>query len=374
MRISRHTRTMLRTGAGAAALLAALSACEQQPAAEEAPASNGVAAYTVPASVAAPATADCDRACLENWVDIYLDALIDNDPAAAMLAEDVRFTANGQPLAIGDGIWRTTKGKGTYRLYVADVPAQQVAVMTTFIEDGPTPEAEVGGAIAIRLKIENGRIAEIEQMEIRSQPMFDRLEAAGRPRDAYFEEVPAENRMSRRDLIETANKYFSGMQQNDGLGDYPFADDCDRFENGTLTTNQPTPEGQTRPDPATSTGYSAQWSCREQFESGLLHFVYRIRDRRFVAVDEERGLVWAFGAFDHMGGETRNFTLPDGRAVTAGPTRPWTWYIAEVFKVEDGLLHEIDAYLMEPPYGMLSGWSTWEDGMSDRIQNVTGVE
>jgi hypothetical protein len=23
------------------------------------------------------------------------------------------------------------------------------------------------------------------------------------------------------------------------------------------------------------------------------------------------------------------------------------------------------------PYGMLSGWSSWEDGMSDRAQDVT---
>ncbi len=334
----------------------------------------GAGAFALLGGAGAASAQDCGRECLEGWVDTYLDALIDNDPAAANLADDVRFTADGQLLAIGDGIWRTMKGKGTYRLFVTDVPAQQVTVMTTFTEDASDPDDAAGGAIALRLKIEDGQIAEIEQMEIRNQSLYDRLESYGRPREAYFETVPEDSRMSRRDLIETANKYFTGMQMNDGKGDYPFADDCDRFENGTLTTNQPTPEGETRPDPATSTNYSAQWSCREQFESGLLHFVARIRDRRYVAVDEERGLVWAFGFFDHMGGETRTFTIPNGREVTAGPTRPWTWYIAEVFKVEDGMLHEIDAYLKEPPYGMISGWSTWEEGMSDEIQNETGIE
>ena len=46
--------------------------------------------------------------------------------------------------------------------------------------------------------------------------------------------------------------------------------------------------------------------------------------------------------------------------------------ILEFFKIEDGKLAEIEAFLSRPPYGMLSGWSTWEDGMSDKIQDVTG--
>ena len=62
----------------------------------------------------------------------------------------------------------------------------------------------------------------------------------------------------------------------------------------------------------------------------------RIRDRRFVAVDQERGIVFAFGFFDHPGGETRRFKTPDGREVVAGPVQPWTWQIGEVFKLEKG--------------------------------------
>jgi hypothetical protein len=158
------------------------------------------------------------------------------------------------------------------------------------------------------------------------------------------------------------------MQLNDGKGNYPFADDCDRLENGGKTTNAPGRGGAPRPDPRTASNYSAMWTCREQFESGLLHFVMRIRDRRYVAVDEERGLVVAFAFFDHDAGESRHFKTPDGRSVTAGPAVPWTWEIAELFKVENGLLHEIEAILERAPYGMNSGWSSWEDGMSDKIQ------
>ena len=106
------------------------------------------------------------------------------------------------------------------------------------------------------------------------------------------------------------------------------------------------------------------WTCREQFESGLIHFVSRIRDRRYVAVDHERGLVVAFAFFDHDAGASRTFKTPDGRQVIGGPVVPWTWMIAELFKVEKGLLHEIEAILERAPYGMGSGWSTYEQPMS----------
>ena len=96
----------------------------------------------------------------------------------------------------------------------------------------------------------------------------------------------------------------------------------------------------------------------------------RIRDRRFVAVDRERGIVFSFVFFDHAAGKTRTFETPDGRTVTAGPTQPWTWEIAELFKIENGLIRRIEAILQRCPYGMDSGWSTWEDGRSDKIQDI----
>jgi len=128
------------------------------------------------------------------------------------------------------------------------------------------------------------------------------------------------------------------------------------------------PPRTTKLDPKTSSNYDSMWTCREQFESGLLHFVNRIRDRRYLVVDQERGLVLSFAFFDHAAGKTRTFQVPDGRTVTAGPQQPWTWEIAELFKVEKGLLHEIEAVLERSPYGMTSGWSSWDDAMSDKIQ------
>jgi hypothetical protein len=329
------------------------------------------AALSLASTVGAAQAPACDRQCLEGFVERYLDALVRHDPTAVPLAAAARYTENGQRLTIGDGLWRSVKAKGKYRLVVADTEAQQVAFIGTLEEENSDPLLGTPALIALRLRIMAGEIVEVEQFITRSVDAAKRVETLGRPHPIFAQAVPGTERMSREDLVATANKYFSGMQQNDGRGDYPFADDCNRLENGMQTTNRPTPAGESRPDPATATGYSSQWSCREQFESGLLHFVTRIRDRRFVAVDPERGLVFAFVFFDHAAGETRKFVSARGRRVTAGPAQPWTWYIAELFKIENGLIRRIEATLERVPYGMTSGWSSWEDGMSDRARDVT---
>ena len=124
------------------------------------------------------------------------------------------------------------------------------------------------------------------------------------------------------------------------------------------------------PDPLKLTVYSNAWGCKKQFESGLMHFVSRIRDRRFVAVDRERGIVFTFNFFDHGAGKTRYFNTPDGRDVVVGPTEPWTWQQAELFKIEKGKIRRIEAVLQRCPYGMNSGWSTYEQGMSEQIQSI----
>ena len=315
----------------------------------------------------------CDRACLETTVDRFLDAFLKHDPAQAALTRTVKYTENGQKLPVGDGSWRTMVGRGSYRLFVTDSKAGQVAFIGTLREEHATNREGTPVLIALRLKVERRQLAEVELFVVRSENAAKNCETLGTPNHLFLEAVPLAERMSRADLVKTANMYFSGMQRNDGKGVYPFADDCERFENGSPSTNVPPRPGEARADPKTATMYSGQWSCRVQFESGLLHFVSRIRDRRYVAVDEERGLVFSFVFFDHMGGDTRRYATPDGRQVVAGPTTPWTWELAEMFKLERGKIRRIEAILERSPYGMDSGWSGRDDGLSDRARDVTGV-
>jgi hypothetical protein len=315
----------------------------------------GLLAGLLLAHDSALASPSCDRACLEGFVDRYLDAMLAHDPSRVPFARDAKLTENGQKLVPGDGLWRTFTGKGTYRMFVTDVESGHVAFL------GSIKEADTAAMLALHLRIRQGRISAAELLVQRNEKSALGFEQIGY---TWQEPLPTAERSSRTELLKIANLYFSGMQRNDGKGVYPFADDCNRIENGTFTTNAPTPAGQTRPDPKTASNYSVQWSCREQFESGLLHFVSRIRDRRFVAIDPERGLVFSYVFFDHMAGDTRTFQTPDGRMVTAGPKQPWTWEIAEAFQIERGNIHQIQAIMERVPYAMSSGWSTWEEGMS----------
>ena len=297
---------------------------------------------------------DCDRACLETLLDSYVGAVVAHDPQRLPLAAGVKFTENGQRLALGDGLWHTATGSGGYALKLADVEHGHAVLM------GTVREADVPTVLVARLGIVGGRVAEIETLVIRDREVAERLDEIGAPRSAWSTTVPAGERHSRAALVEVANQYFSGIERNDGRGDYPLARDCARLENGLVLAGDValvSPRAKGRPG-------GSQVGCLEQFRSGVFFYVTRIRDRRFVLVDPERGIVFAFAFFDNAGGDSRFGTLADGRRVESGPKIPWTWGIAEAFKIERGLIGPVESVLHQVPYGMGSGWSTWEEALS----------
>jgi hypothetical protein len=311
----------------------------------------------------------CDRACLDGFIDRYLEALALGDPSRLPVTASVKFTEDGQRLNLGDGLWNTSTGRGTYKFYMEDVQGGAVGFFGTMREAGEPV------ILSLRLKVEDQKISEIETIVVRNVQDAQNLEKRGHPDALFAETIPPSDRASRADLVRSANMYFSGMQLNDGKGDYPFTDDCDRVENGAEATNnhsvgsQNVIAEQSNSVEASSRQrsdltYSATWGCKQQFQSGLLHFVTRIRDRRFVVVDPDRGVALAFCFFDHAAGKTRTFQLPDGRTVTSGPTTPWTWEISEAFRVEHGEIRRIEAVYHRCPYGMGSGWTTWQQSMS----------
>jgi len=293
---------------------------------------------------------DCDRACLESTLNGYVDALVTRDPSKLVTTPSVVFTENGQRLELGDGLWHTVTRRGSYALRLADVERGQAVLM------GTIQEADVPAILVVRLKVARRRIEEIETLVIRNEAAAKSLDASGTPRAAWSQTVPAAERHSRAELVRVANMYFSGIERNNGRGEYPIADSCARLENGVWTA-----------------GGSARTGCRQQFESGVFFYVTRIRDRRFVLVDPERGLAFAFAFFDNGSGDARNGTLADGTKVVSGPAIPWTWQIAEVFKIEHGLIGPVESVLHQVPYGMGSGWSTYQQTMSSEPREVREV-
>ena len=193
-------------------------------------------------------------------LDAYVDALVAHDAARLPVDKGTRFTENGQRLGLGDGLWRTVTGKGSYALRIADVERGQAVLMATVREaDAPT-------IFVLRLKVAARRIAEVETLVIRNQMAAESLDRIGAPRRVFFEPVPQAERLSRDELVRIANMYFSGIERNDGKGDYPIHDACARLENGAVTAG----------DPALVLGAAAaaalparpRTGCLEQFKSG----------------------------------------------------------------------------------------------------------
>src|ERR1700722_3839301 len=61
----------------------------------------------------------CDRACLQTFVDSYLDAMAKHDPSKLSVSPSLKFTENGRALKLGEGFWKTA-GASSYRLYALD--------------------------------------------------------------------------------------------------------------------------------------------------------------------------------------------------------------------------------------------------------------
>jgi hypothetical protein len=319
----------------------------------------------------------CDRNCLEGFVNKYLDAMQAHKVSDDLFGRNVVFTENGIRLPLGnEGLWHSMSARGNYKFYVPDVETQQVAFIGTVREAARNnPQGQLV-AVALRLKVVNNKITEVEQLAIRPDntqtvtggaaanaarpagaapaggaapapaatggsrfpPTGESVEAMGKPHEIYSQVIPADKRPTREELIKTANYYFTGLQRNDGKGYYPFTPDCVRYENGMITT-------------ARQNGQPVLGACKKQFEESLKGIVSRVRDRRFVAVDRERGIVFAFAFFDH---EQIN----------------WTWQLGELFKIENGEIRRIEAVFHRAPYGLPSGWSTYEQGMSEEAQDI----
>lgn len=66
---------------------------------------------------------------------------------------------------------------------------------------------------------------------------------------------------------------------------------------------------------------------------------------------------FGWGYFDHNGSPD-NFDGPPepGSYLTNAYRQPFSFYIAEVFKVVDGNIRQIEAVLTTVPYQMESGW------------------
>ena len=306
-----------------------------------------------------PIPANCDRACLEGVMNQYLAAVAAHDPKRLTLSADIRYSENDQMMELGDGFWKTVESVGNYKHIFADPESGQVGFM------GTMHEASSPLLMSVRLRIQLGRITEIESIYFRQggggPANIAALDAPGyKPEDMWFKSIAPAQRATRQEMIAVADSYFSGLQKNDGkgvngTGTYPFTNDCDRIENGSHTTNVPRPPNE--PKDAIN-GFALD--CMSQFKLGFYFVVQSIHDRRYPLVDAERGVVWAHSVFDQ--GTVNSGVLSDGRPYSfRGFNRPSSILVTEAFLIDNGKIRRVEMigpaafYHLRSPWGGLSG-------------------
>jgi hypothetical protein len=270
----------------------------------------------------------CDRACLEGFVNDYLAAMVAHDPKRLPVTPNVKFTEDDVALKLGDALWGTASGLGKYKLYFADPEAGQVGFFGTIQENG------TGAALALRLKIENRKISEVETVVVRSARTAMQMDNAGSPDPILLETVPAADRKPRGELIAITNQYFEAIEQGNGKV-APFDPECNRFENGTKT--------------------SGTAGCSNQLDTQVFNYIRKIYPRRFLVVDEERGLVFGFFMFNHPGNILWVNVPGEGRhEMPAAAKRPFSVDVAEGFAIRNGKIRKVEALMTALPYGAKS--------------------
>jgi hypothetical protein len=280
-----------------------------------------------------------NRTELYGVLDRYLAALAARNPQRVEWAKEPLTSENNVMLEVGDGLWGTIDGIGAYQLRFADPKTGQVGYFGTVVE----PKEESGFCMRLRVNAA-GQVSEVEMVIVRDSEYGMAL-----PGKKFWTkpilEANAKAPVSRTELQRLSNGYFDTLQLNDGTIHTKFAPDCNRVENGVQTTN----------NPDFTFIPSARFGCEEQFKLGIYRYDDRLRARRYPLIDEERGLVLAFGFIDHSG-RLGKYKWTDGSDRESPIRRPHSFYLGELFKIDGGMIQQIEANFISVPYHMPSPW------------------
>ncbi|MGA2879869.1 MAG: hypothetical protein ABSG13_13035 [Bryobacteraceae bacterium] len=263
----------------------------------------------------------CDRACLQGFVDSYLDAMAKHDPSKLPVTASVKFTENGRELKLGEGFWKTA-GPATYRLYALDPQSGDAAAQAVVSENGEL------NTFFVRLKLKAKKISGAETLVCRKgQAGFFAPDKMTTAPAIYSEPLPESEKTARTQLIKQASAYFTAVQ-TEGTKDYraaPLAADMNRFENGVQTTNVPV-----MGNPA--------MSGAEQLDKGIFKGLV-IDHRRFPVVDTERGVVVGLMLMHaNMNGQMGGIL------------------ISEMFKIAGNKIEQVQAVMVNVANDSDTGW------------------
>ena len=290
--------------------------------------------------------APCNRACLTALVDSYLAALVAHDPGRVPIAANARFVENVTAMKPGDGLWKTASAvPTTFKIYVPDPVSQEVGFLGVLDEGGKPVE------LALRLKLQDGKIVEMEHLIARGLNERN-LPNLKTPRAAFTTSLPAAQRNTRAEMLKIGASYYDALDDNDG-SKAPFADDCVRRENGMQTTSNPPPE---KPGGIASMG---ALGCAKQLDTGTFQYIDKIDNRRVEMADPETGLVMGLSHFHHpMKDKFVTIKGVPGVEKIDMNFDPFDLPAAHIFKVSGGKIHEIEAMGFRADYNSPTGWET----------------
>lgn len=295
----------------------------------------------------------CNRACLLDAAERYLAAVAAGEPALAPLSDDVAFVENVTPMQPGEGIWASAAGAGDFRIYVPDPVAGAVGIMAVI--DRRTPEGLVPAMLAVRLEVDDGLITEAEHL-VADVPEADPANLAV-PRPALVAVVPEDERMPRAEIAVIAGTYYDALVSSDGRL-APFADDCERQENGVITAGPGLPPAPfDGVDVAGRSPPAVARDCAGQLSSRRFAYIDSIDDRRVFAVDPVLGLAMGFSHFrQSMARGPHLLIAADGSEVMWDEARePYDLPAAHVWKITNNQIHEVEALGIFLPYGSRTG-------------------
>jgi hypothetical protein len=178
----------------------------------------------------------CTRDLLRSTITAYFTALAAHDVATLPLAAGVKFTENGSVMTVGaGGLWRTA-GAVKYSQSALDTELCSSATHAV------VPDGTMDIPVALRLKLVNQQITEIETIAVRpgdyrlgGQTFASNTGAIIAANTSVMWETPvaAGQRNSRAELIAWIDKYFRMFPR----GVCNTVSSCRRLENGYGTFN-----------------------------------------------------------------------------------------------------------------------------------------
>jgi hypothetical protein len=278
---------------------------------------------------------NCDRVCLKQIADLYFDALAQHKPSLLPLSPKVKYTETGRFLKLGEGIWKDA-GKPTFRFEIFDPKTGGIGVHAV------VPSGDVPTIMALRLKVENHLITEVESILVAKGPgEFAAPERLVKPSRYFTRRIRPAEQNSRYELMAAADAYFRAFE-SEGTPDYiraPLLPDTLRFENGIQTTNA-------------ALGSLPPTTAAEQFDMAAFKGAI-VAERRYPVIDTELGVVMSFVRF---GDPSRpapvvpsSSAMPvPGAAPGGGERRFYSSFVAETFAVTQGKIVEIQAIFISP--------------------------